>query len=116
MLRVGGSALSVTEGGGENACDYGEDREGGETPLLVSLNFEGPLCAPMRVAEQESWCVDYWKDHEIRSKYFNVSARQLKHPTQWHQWRICVLWKILVPRRREIEVISRYNDSPAAGH
>ena len=87
-----------------------------ETPLLLSLNFEGPLCAPMRVAERESWWVDYWKDHEIRAKYFNVSVRQLKNPTQWHQGRIWVLGKILVPRRREIEVISRYHDSPAAGH
>ena len=57
----------------------------GETPLLLSLNFEGPLCAPMRVAEQESWRVDYWKDHEMRAKYFNVVARKLKDPTQWHQ-------------------------------
>ena len=45
----------------------------------------------MRVAERESWWVDYWKDHEIRDKYFNVSARQLKNPTQWHQGRIWVL-------------------------
>ena len=30
--------------------------------------------------------------------------------------RIWVLGKILVPRRREIEVISSYHDSPAAGH
>ena len=56
------------------------------------------------------------EDHEIRAKYFNVSARQLKNPTQWHQGRIWVLGKIRVPRRREIEVISRYHDSPAAGH
>ena len=60
--------------------------------------------------------MDYWNDHEMRAKYFNVAARQLKYPTQWHQWRIGVLEKILVPRRREIEVISRYHDSPAAGH
>ena len=53
----------------------------------------------MRVAERESWWVDYWKDHEIREKYFNVSARQLNNPTQWHQGRIFVLGKILVPRR-----------------
>ena len=96
--------------------DYGKELQSGETPMLLSLNFEGPLCAPMRVAEQESWWVDYWKDHEIRDKYFNVSARQLKNPTQWHQGRIWVLGKILVPRRRVIEVISRYHDSPAAGH
>ena len=70
----------------------------------------------MRVAEQESWWVDYWKDHEIMAKHFNVSARQLKNPTQWHQGRIRVLGKKLVPRRREVEVISRYHDSPAAGH
>ena len=70
----------------------------------------------MRVAERESWWVDYWKDNEIRDKYFNMSTRQLKNPTQWHQGRIWVLGKILVPRRREIEVISRYHDSPAAGH
>ena len=88
----------------------------GATSLLLNLNFEGPLCAPMRVAEQESWWVDYWKDHEMRAKYFNVVARQLKDPTLWHQGRIWVLVKILVPRRREIEVISRYHDSPAAGH
>ena len=69
----------------------------------------------MRVVELESWWVDYWKDHEIRDKYFNVSARQLKDPTQWHQGRILVLGKILVPRRRVIEVISRYHDSPTAG-
>ena len=50
--------------------------------MMLSLNFEGPLCAPMRVAEQESWWVDYWKDHEMRGKYFNVAARQLKDPTQ----------------------------------
>ena len=68
----------------------------------------------MRVAEQESWWVDYWKDHEMRAKYFNVAARQLKDPTQWHHGRIWVLGKILVPRRREIEVISSYNDSTAA--
>ena len=83
---------------------------------MLSLNFEGPLCAPIRVAEQESWWVDYWKDHEMRAKYFNVVARQLKDPTQWHHGRIWVLGKILVPRRRKIEVISRYHDSPAAGH
>ena len=66
----------------ENACDYGEELEGGETQLMFSLNSEGPSCAFMRVAEQESWWVDYWKDHEIRAKYFNVTARQLKNPTQ----------------------------------
>ena len=60
--------------------------------------------------------MDYWKDHEMRPKYFNVVARQLKDPTQWHHGRIWVLGKILVPRRRKIEVISRYHDSPAAGH
>ena len=27
----------------------------------------------MRVAEQESWWVDYWKDHEVSAKYFNVA-------------------------------------------
>ena len=84
--------------------------------MMLILNFEGPLCAPMRVAEQESWRVDYWKDHEMRAKYFNVAAWQLKDPTQWYQGRILVLGKILVPRRREIEVISRYHDSPAVGH
>ena len=68
----------------------------------------------MRVAEAESWWVDYWNDHEMRVKYFIVAARQLKDPTQWHQGRIWVLGKILVPRRREIDVISRYHDSPAA--
>ena len=78
---------------------------------MLSLDFEGPLCAHMRVAEQESWWVDYWKDHEIRVKYFNVAARQLKNPTQWHQGMVLVLGKILVPRRREIEVISRYHDT-----
>ena len=60
--------------------------------------------------------MDYWKDHEMRTKYFNVTARQLKNPTQWHQGMIWVLGKILVPRRRVIEVISRYHDSPAAEH
>ena len=60
--------------------------------------------------------MDYWKDHEISTKYFNVVARQFNDPSQWHQGRIGVLWKILVPRRREIEVISRYHDTPAAGH
>ena len=40
----------------------------------------------------------------------------MKDPTQWHQGMSWVLEKILVPRRREIEVISRYHDSPAAGH
>ena len=84
--------------------------------MLLSLNFEGPICAPMRVAERESWWVDYWKDNEISDKYYNMSTRQLKNPTQWHQGRIWVLGKILVPRRREIEVISRNHDSPAAGH
>ena len=49
-------------------------------------------------------------------KYFNMSTRQLKNPTQWHQGRIWVLGKILSPRRREIDVISRYHVSPAAGH
>ena len=81
----------------------------------MHVNFEGPLIAPMLVVEPESWWVDYWKDHEMRPKYFNVVARQLKDPTQWHQGRIWVLGKILVPRRREIEVISSYHDSPAAG-
>ena len=56
----------------------------------------------MRVVEPESWWVDYWKDHEMRPKYFNVVARQLKDPSQWHQGRIWVLGKILVPMRREI--------------
>ena len=60
------------------------------------------------------WWVDYWKDHEMRDKYFNVTARQLKNQTQWHPGRILVLGKILVPRRRKIEVLSRYHDSPAA--
>ena len=45
---------------------------------MLSLNFEGQLCALMLVAEQKSWWVDYWKDHEMRPKYFNVEARQLK--------------------------------------
>ena len=45
--------------------------QGGETPVLLSLNFEGPICAPMRVAERESWWVDYWKDNEIMDKYFS---------------------------------------------
>ena len=110
---MGGSGLSVIEDG-EDACDYGEEAEWVETPSMLSLNFEGPLCAHMRVAEQESLWVDYWKDHEMRAKYFNVAARQLKDPTQWHHGRIWVLGKILVPRRREIEVISSYNDSTAA--
>ena len=74
-------------------CDYGEELQEGETPLMLSLNFKGPLCAPMRVAEQESWWVDYWKDHEMRAKYFIVTARQLKNPTQWHQGRIWVFGK-----------------------
>ena len=69
----------------------------------------------MRVAKQESRWVEYWKDDATRAKYFNVAARQLKNPTQWHRVRIWVLGKILVPRRREIEVIFRYHDSPAAG-
>ena len=43
----------------------------------------------------------------VRAKYFNVAARQLKNPTQWHQGRIWVLVKILVPRGRDVEVISR---------
>ena len=114
MRRLRGwGALSVIEGG-ENVCDYGEELQGG-TPMMLSLNFEGLLCAPMRVAERESWWVDYWKDREIRAKYFNVTARQLKNTTQCHQGRIWVLGKILVQRRREIKVISRYHDSPAAG-
>ena len=70
----------------------------------------------MRVAEAESWWVDYWKDHKTRPKYFNVVARQLKNPTQRNYVSISVLGKILVPRRREIEVISSYHGSPAAGH
>ena len=97
-------------------CEFGVELEGGETAHMLSLIFEGPLCAPMRLAEAESWWVDYWKDHEVRPKYFNVVARQLKDPTQWYQGRILVLWKILVPRRRDIEVISRYHDSTAAGN
>ena len=101
---------------GENACAFWEEVGTGETLQMLNLNFEGTLCAPMRVAEAESWCKDYWKVHELRSKYFNAVARQLKDPTQGHQGRILVLGKILVPRRREIEVISRYHDSPAAGH
>ena len=83
---------------------------------MLNLNFEGPVCAPMRVVEAESWWTDYLKDHDLRTKYFNVVARQLKDPTEWHKGRIWVLVKILVPRRREIEAISRYHDSPAAGH
>ena len=55
---------------------------------MLSLNFEGPLCAPMRLAESDSWWVDYWKDHEMRPKYFNVEARKLKDATLWHQVRI----------------------------
>ena len=40
--------------------------------MMLSLNFEAPLCEPMRVAEQDSWWVDYLKGHEYRAKYFNV--------------------------------------------
>ena len=47
--------------------------------------------------------MDYWKGHEMRTNYFNVVARHLIDPTQWYQGRICVLGKILVLRRREIE-------------
>ena len=39
----------------DDACEFVEELEWGETPPMVNLNFEGPLCAPMRVAEQESW-------------------------------------------------------------
>ena len=46
--KRGESVLSVIEGV-ENACDYGEELQVGETSLMLSLNFEGPLCAPMRV-------------------------------------------------------------------
>ena len=81
--KMVGSELSVIEGC-ENASDYGEELEVEETPLVLSINFEGPLCAPMLVTEQESWLVDYWKDHEMRAKYFNVAFRELKNPTQWH--------------------------------
>ena len=70
----------------------------------------------MRVAEAESRWVDYCKDHEMRPKYFDLVARQLKDTTKWHHGRIVVLGKIHVPRRREIEVISCYHDLPAAGH
>ena len=49
MSNGGGSELSVIEGG-ENTCDFGEELEWWETPPTLSLNFEGPLCAPMRVA------------------------------------------------------------------
>ena len=49
----------------------------------------------MRVVEAESWWTDYWKDHELRPKYFNVVARQLNDPPQWHQGRIWVLVKYL---------------------
>ena len=51
---------------------------------MLNLNFEGPVCAPMRVVEAESRWTDYRKDHELRPKYFNVVAKQLKDPTQWH--------------------------------
>ena len=59
----------------EDACEFGEELEGGETAQVLSLNCEGPLCAPMRVAEAESWWVDYWKDDVMRPKYFNVVQR-----------------------------------------
>ena len=68
-----GGVLSVIDGW-ENACEFGEEVEIGETPQMLNLNFEGPLCAPMRVAEAESWWMYYWKDHEMRAKYFNVVA------------------------------------------
>ena len=42
------------------------------------------MCAYAGVGAGEL-VVDYWKDHEMRAKYFNVAARQLKNPTQWHQ-------------------------------
>ena len=45
---------------------------------MLNLNFEGPVCAPMRVVEAQSWSTHYWKNHELRPKYFDVVARQLK--------------------------------------
>ena len=45
--------------------------------MLLSLNFEGPLCAPMRVAERESWWVDYWKDHEVEESNPVASGEDL---------------------------------------
>ena len=43
-----GGVLSVIDGV-ENACEFGEEVEIGETPQMLNLNFEGPLYAPMRV-------------------------------------------------------------------
>ena len=53
-----GGVLSVIDGG-ENACEFCEEVEIGDTPQMLNLNFEGPVCAPMRVVEAESWLVDY---------------------------------------------------------
>ena len=80
------------------------------------MNFEGPLYAPLRVMLRETWCVDYLKYHAVRSKYFNMTTKQMRDLAKSHQGLIWVLGKILVPRRLEVEVISRYHDSPAAGH
>jgi hypothetical protein len=82
----------------------------------ATICLDGPLCAPLRVHPAEDWWADYWLDLYVRKKYFDVKKKELKDPTMYHGGRLWVKGKILVPYQREQEVISRYHDSPAAGH
>ena len=40
---------------GENACEFFKEVDRGETPQILNLSFEEPVCEPMRVVEAECW-------------------------------------------------------------
>ena len=84
------SVLGETEG----MCEFGDELDNEQLKKLLELNFDGPLCAPLRVMPREIWLVDYWKDNAVRGKYFNMTRKQLKDPTKCHQRRIWVPVKI----------------------
>ena len=73
---------------------------------LVSVWFDGPICAPLRMGEEVSadWWSDYYADPVVRRKYFTrgTSSRmpELRDPTKWHQGRLWENDKIVVPLKR----------------
>ena len=84
-------------------------------PLVGHFYFTGPLCAPISAEARPDWWPDYWADDEVRVKYFNEDL-SFKDQRVWHDGRIWEGDRIVVPANRVVEVISRYHDSPAAGH
>jgi len=67
----------------------------------VSLWFDGPLCAPLRMGEQVTadWWSDYVADPVVKRKQYTTGTstrfQGLRDHTNWHQGRLWENGKII---------------------